>query len=136
MVQPAAPQGGDGNDDVVDVVLGAELGDLLQRTLDRHAVDGLSLLDQVIVHRHNGVAVAAVGFADIDGPGTGLARAHDHHGAVGVLVGHAPQTLADGMVQEEPPCQTAASHQQEDEDSGHGLAESNSTPWTQKWFTK
>ena len=121
MVQPAAPQGGDGNDDVVDVVLGAELGDLLQRALDRHAVDGLPLLDQVIVHRHNGVAVAAVGFADIDGPGTGLARAHDHHGAVGILVGHAPQPLADGMVQEEPPCQTAAAHQQEDEDSGHGV---------------
>ena len=52
---------------------------LLQRALDRHAVDGLVELGGVIVHCHHRVTVEVVGLADIDGPVAGLARAHDHH---------------------------------------------------------
>ena len=119
MVQAAAPQGRDGNDDGVDAVAGAQIGDLLQRTLHRDAVDGLAQLGGVIVHRHHRVAVAAVALADVDGPRTGLARAHDHHRAVGVFAGIAPQPLAQRVVQEEPPCQTAPADEQEDEHRSH-----------------
>ena len=121
MVQAAAFQGGDGNDDALDVVLLAQGGNLFQRALDRHAVDGLVELGGVIVHRHHRVTVEVVGLADIDGPVAGLARAHDHHRAVGVLVGVAPQPLPQRVVQEEPPCQAAAAHQQKDEDGGHNI---------------
>ena len=84
-------------------------------------MDGLVELGGVIVHRHHRVTVEVVGLADIDGPVSGLARAHDHHRAVGVLVGVAPQPLPQRVVQEEPPCQAAAAHQQKDEDGGHNI---------------
>ena len=121
MAQLAALQGGDGNDDAVDAVALAQLRDLLQRALDRHAVDGLVELGGVIVHGQHRAAILLVGLAHVDGPGPGLARAHDHHGAVGVAAGHAAQALAQRVVQKQPPCQTAAAHQQQDEHRRHAV---------------
>ena len=115
MVQPAAPQGGDGNDDAVDVVAGAQLGDVLQGALDRHAVDGLVELFGGVVRHHHRAAVGLVGLADVDGPGAGLTGAHNQHGAVGVVAGNSPQGRADGVVQEQPPGHPDASHKQQDE---------------------
>ena len=43
MVQFAALQGRDGNDDAVDAVAIAQLRDILQRALHRHPMDGLAL---------------------------------------------------------------------------------------------
>ena len=67
------------------------------------------------------MAVAGVGLADIDGPRTSLARTHDHDRAVGVLAGVAAQTLAQRVVQEEPPGQTAPADEQENEHRRHGV---------------
>ena len=115
VVQPAAPQGGDGNDDAIDVVAGAQLGDVLQGALDRHPVDGLVQFFGRVVRHHHRVAVGLVGLADVDGPGTGLPRAHDQHGAVGVVAGHPPQGRPQGVVQEHPPHQAQPAHKQQDE---------------------
>ena len=105
----------------MDAVARAQLRDILQRTLDRYAVDGLVQLCGVIVHRHHGVTVFLVGFAHVDGPCTGFARAHDHYRAVGVFGGHLAQLLTQRVVQKQPPSQTAAADKQKDEHRGHAV---------------
>ena len=119
MVQLAALQGRNGDDDAVDAVALAQVRDLFQRALHRHPVDGLVEFCGIIVHRHHRVAVFLIGLAHVDGPCTGLPCTHDHHGPVGVLACSAAQPFAQRMVQKQPPCQTAAAHQQEDEHRRH-----------------
>ena len=105
----------------MDAVARAQLRDILQRALDRYAVDGLVQLCGVIIHRHHGVTVFLVGFAHVDGPCTGFARAHDHYRAVGVFGGHLAQPLTQRVVQKQPPSQTAAADKQKDEHRGHAV---------------
>ena len=105
----------------MDAVAIAQLRNVLQRALDRHAVDGLVQLCGVIVHRHHGVTVFLVGFAHVDGPRTGFARTHDQHRAVGILGGHFAHPLTQRMVQKQPPSQAAAADEQKDEHRGHAV---------------
>ena len=121
MVQFAALQGRDGNDDAVDAVAIAQLRDILQRALHRHPVDGLVQLCGVVINRHHSMPIFLIGLAHVDGPCTGLSCTHDHHGPVGVSAGRAAQLFAQRVVQEQPPCQTAAAHQQEDEHRCHAV---------------
>ena len=121
MVQLAALQGRNGDDDAVDAVALAQVRDILQRALHRHPVDGLVEFCGIIVHRHHRVTIFLIGFAHVDGPCTGFACTYDHHRAVGVLAGSAAQLFAQRMVQKQPPCQTAAAHQQQDEHRRHAV---------------
>ena len=89
MVQLAALQGRNGDDDAVDAVALAQVRDILQRALHRHPVDGLVEFCGIIVHRHHRVTIFLIGFAHVDGPCTGFACTYDHHRAVGVLAGSA-----------------------------------------------
>ena len=121
MVQAVSLQGRDRHDDGMDVVAGTQVGNFFQCAAHRDTVDGLAQLVGVIIHGHDDMAVAGVGLADIDGPRTSLARTHDHDRAVGVLAGVAAQTLAQRVVQEEPPGQTAPADEQENEHRRHGV---------------
>ena len=121
MVQAVSLQGRDRHDDGMDVVAGTQVRNFFQCAAHRDTMDGLAQLVGVIIHGHDDMAVAGVGLADIDGPRTSLARTHDHDRAVGVLAGVAAQTLAQRVVQEEPPCQTAPADEQENEHRRHGV---------------
>ena len=112
VVQAASLQGRDRHDDGVDVVAGTQVGNFFQCAAHRDTVDGLAQLVGVIIHGYDDMAVAGIGLADIDGPRTSFARTHDHDRAVGVLAGVAAQPLAQRVIQEEPPGQTAPADQQ------------------------
>ena len=112
-------------------------GNLFQRALDRHAVDGLVELGGVIVHRHHRVTVEVVGLADVDGPVAGLARAHDHHRAVGVLGWCCPRSRSpSGWFRKSRHARRLPPTSKKMKTEAITLAELKSTPWMRVRLTR
>ena len=83
LLQAVALQGGDGNDDLHDVVLAHQLRDVRNGAAHRHALHAEVFLGQVIVHDAHRAAKALVfAFAQVDCPRTRIAGAHDEQRGV------------------------------------------------------
>ena len=92
--QALAFQGGDGNDDLHNMVLAHQFGNIRDGSAHRHALHTQVLLGQVVVHDDHRVAEGRVfGLAQVDCPGARVARAHDQKGRAvpgGTCFGRAP----------------------------------------------
>ena len=124
VVQAAALQRRDGDDDGVDVVSGAQACGISSSVpLHRDAVDGLAELGGVIVHRHHRVAVAARWLLQtLMAHASGLACAHDHHRAVGVLDWCCPAAARPcGWLRKSRQARRLPPTSRKDEHCGHGV---------------
>ena len=86
--QTVAFHGGDGDDDFHNVVLAHQLGNIGNRTPHRHTLHAQVFFGQVVVHYADRVAEALVlVLAQVDSPGTGVARTDDEQWRVVLRLG-------------------------------------------------
>ena len=78
LLQTLPLEGGNGDDDFHNVIFSDQLRDVRDGSAHRNALNPKALLGQVIVHDDHRVAEGCVfAFAEVDGPGPRIARAHN-----------------------------------------------------------
>ena len=123
LAEAVALDGGDGNDDLEDMIFAHKLRYVGDRAAHGHALHAQTLFGQVIVHHADRVAEALVlVFAEVDRPCTGVARANDQQRRIILrLVGLGILHGADQTPQEPHACdRRRIEHRAEDQ---HGTGD-------------